>query len=403
MNAVIEEMEQSAPEIERKGVDCLAPVYNRLTDQIFVDGDGSYVVDQDGNRYLDMTSGIAVLALGHKSAVVEDALKEAASELLHTSNLFLTEPPVALAKELVRLSFADRVFFANSGTEANEAAIKFARMATSSKKQRIVYFDRSFHGRTYGSLSATDRLNATDVFGPLPGEFCRATWNDTTGLTTIDDSTTAVIVEPVQGEGGVRPADTEWMRQLRKRCDDVGALVIFDEVQCGVGRTGTLWAYEQMGVTPDIMTLAKQLAGGLPIGAVLMTEKIAQALEYGCHGSTFGGGPAVTHVALAVLRHVADPVLLSEVERKGKLLMDRLRAIDSPVIRGVRGLGLIVGVQVSVSPKKLLKAALRENLLLTAAGDDVVRFLPPLTVSDDEIDEAVRRFEKVISGVVDKA
>ena len=387
------------PKITPRGLrsKALAPVYKPLTDSVFVRGEGVYLWDADGTQFLDLTSGIGVLALGHASEVVRQALTEAATRPLHTSNLILTEPPARLADALTDRSFADHVFFANSGTEANEGAIKFARHATPDTKQTVVYFDRSFHGRTYASLAATDRLNKAKEFGPLPSGFRPAPWNCEEAYALIDESTAAVLVEPVQGEGGVRPASTTWLRGLRARCDEVGALLIFDEVQCSVGRTGTLWAYEQSGVQPDLLTAAKPLAGGLPIGAVLMTAQVAEQLKPGCHGSTFGGGPAVTHVACAVLEHVSDEAFLAEVRRKGGVLMRHLQELNASCIQGIHGQGLMIGATVRVSPSRILKAAVEENLLLTAAGENVIRFLPPLIISDEEIEEAVKRFDAALT------
>lgn len=377
----------------------VAPIYKRFTDRLFVDGQGCSLRDESGNQYLDMTSGIGVLALGHASAIVSEAMKEAASHPLHTSNLFLTEPPLKLADALTSKSFADRVFFANSGTEANEAAIKFARHATSGERQDVVYFSGSFHGRTFASLAATDRLNASEQFGPLPAKFRRAIFNSCDGLNAINRSTAAVVVEPIQGEGGIRPADSHWLMQLRERCNEVGALLIFDEVQCGVGRTGKLWAYENAGVEPDLLTVAKPLAGGLPIGAVLMTERVSHELQAGCHGSTFGGGPAITHVALAVLDHISDPAFLADVRRKGNLLLSQLHSLKSPLVADIRGVGLMIGVSVSTEPANILRHAVDQGLLLTSAGQDVIRFLPPLTIHDNEIHECVERFQNTLERV----
>jgi len=399
MTLASETLTRETTGLRRPSGDSLAPVYKPLTDHVFVDGDGAYLWDDAGRRMLDMTSGIGVLALGHRSQVVRRALRQAADGLIHTSNLIRTEPALQLAQTLTGRSFADRVFFANSGTEANEGAIKFARAATPSERQTIVYFDHSFHGRTFGSLAATDRLNATDTFGPMPGGFRRAEWNDRAAFDAIDTKTAAVLVEPVQGEGGVRPASREWMSGLRAQCDEAGALLIFDEVQCGVGRTGRLWAHEHLGVTPDLMTLAKPLAGGLPIGAILMIERVAESLAFGCHGSTFGGGPAVTHVARCVLEKIAAPEFLAGVRRKGATLARMLESIDVAEIEEVRGLGLMVGVQISLDAKRVLAAAVEEDLLVTSAGPDVIRFLPPLNCGEAELTKAVRRFERALKSV----
>lgn len=374
---------------------CLAPTYPSANGVAFVDGEGCRLVDDRGNRHLDMTSGIAVLALGHRSPVVADALRRAADGLVHTSNLFCTPPGAQLAAELVRRSFADRVFLCNSGTEAMEGAIKFARLRSGPERREIVTFAHGFHGRTMGALAATDRPADETHFGPLPGGFVRGSFADPAALDLVDEHTCAVIVEPIQGEGGVHPAPASWLQALRRRCDETGTLLVFDEIQCGLGRTGRLWAHEHAGVTPDLMTLAKPLGGGLPIGAVLMTADVASAITPGSHGSTFGGGPAVATVARAVLDAV-DDAMLAEVRRKGERLRSALEAIDSPLVRDVRGRGLMLGVGLSEPVAPVLARARELGLLLVPAGGDTVRFLPPLVATDEDLDEAVRLFAQAL-------
>lgn len=372
----------------------LAPTYAR-PDLLFTSGEGAYLTDAKGDRYLDMTSGVAVTALGHASPVVAGALREAAGGLSHTSNLFHTEPAIALAADLVECSFADRVFFTNSGAESVEGAIKFARLRAGDKRRTILYFDHSFHGRTFGALAATDRPAAREPFAPLPEGFSRAKWNDLEALEQVDETVAAVVVEPVQGEGGVRVADAAWLSALRRRCDETGALLVFDEVQCGMGRTGKLWAHEHMGVTPDLMTLAKPLAGGLPMGAVLMTEDVASAVRPGSHATTFGGGPIVATVARRVLAEIRRPELLQQVADRGAWLTRRLVESSSPEVREVRGLGLLIGVRVP-DASRVVERALAERLLVVAAAGDVVRLLPPLNVSEAELEEAVHRLERAM-------
>lgn len=373
----------------------LAPTYSRPP-RVFVDGDGAWLTDAQGQAWLDMTSGVAVLALGHKSPIVADALKHAAGGLIHTSNLFHTAPPILLASALVERSFADRVFFVNSGAEAVEGALKFARLAAGDRRQ-VVYFDGSFHGRTLGALAATDRPAWQEPFAPLAGGFTRAPFDAPAALEAIDERVGAVIVEPVQGEGGVRPADPGWLASLRAACDAAGAFLIFDEVQTGLGRTGRLWAHERSGVTPDLMTLAKPLAGGLPMGAVLMTERVARAITPGCHATTFGGGPAVASVALAVLSALSEPGFLAEVERKGQLLREALQALGSPHLGEVRGQGLLVGVQTDLPAGEVVaRARDEEHLLLASAGADVLRFVPPLQIPDEDLLEAVARLGRTL-------
>lgn len=360
---------------------------------LFVRGHGSWLEDENGERYLDMTSGIAVNALGHGSPLLADALRAAADGLIHVSNLYHTAPAIELASELVERSFARRVFFANSGSEANEGAIKFARLAAGPERRDVVYFDGSFHGRTFASLAATDRPDYREPFEPLPPGFRRAAWDHPDGLAAIDRRTAAVLLEPIQGEAGVRVPSAEWVRAVRRRCDEVGALLVFDEVQCGLGRTGRLFAYEGFGVVPDMLTLAKPLAGGLPMGAVLLGERVESVVRPGCHGTTFGGGPFVSSVALRVVRAVGDPAFLADVRRKGERLVERLAALGSSL--GVRGRGLMIGVQVP-DAARLNELAFDERLLLVPAQGGTLRFLPPLTATEDELDEAVHRFGRAL-------
>ncbi len=376
----------------------LAPTYAR-PQCLFTDGRGCELEAAGGTRYLDMTSGIGVLALGHRSGVVLDAIREATEGLIHVSNLYHSGPPALLARALVRRSFADRVFFCNSGAEAVEGAIKFARLAAGPERSTIVYFDGSFHGRTMGALAATDRPDYQRPFRPLAGGFQRAPFGDGGALGQLDETVAAVLVEPIQGESGVHVAPDEWLRAVRARCNEIGALLILDEVQCGLGRSGRLWAHEWAGVAPDLMTLAKPLAGGLPIGAVLMTERVAGALTPGCHGTTFGGGPLVTHVALRVLQAIDDDALLGAVQARGRYLREALARLDTPRVTDVRGRGLMVGVEVSVPAGEVVRHAAEEGLLVVPAGGDVVRLLPPLTVTEAELDEAVGRLERALQRV----
>ena len=385
----------SSAETLRLAEKVLVGTYRR-PERLFVRGEGVWLEDATGERFLDMTSGIAVNALGHGAPEVATALREGATDLVHLSNLFHTAPPIALAAALTEKSFADRVFFANSGAEANEGAIKFARLHGGADRHEIVYFEGSFHGRTLGALAATDRPDYQAPFAPLPAGYRRLAWNDLSALGAIDERVAAVFVEPIQGESGVRVPDDAWLVALRQRCDEVGALLVFDEVQCGLGRTGWLWAHEASGVTPDIMTLAKPLAGGLPMGAVLLTEQAASAVKPGHHATTFGGGPLLSSVALRVFERVSDPAFLASVRARGEQLAGGIAAFDSPLVRAPRGRGLLFGVQLTVPPADLCAAALDERLLLVPAGDDVVRFLPPLNVTEAEIDEALGRLSAAL-------
>jgi len=372
-----------------------APVGPRL-----VAGAGTELIAEDGSRYLDFVAGIGVNALGYNHPVVRAAVEHAlATGLIHVSNLYRTEPAERLAEELVARSFADRVFFCNSGAEANEAAFKFARKW--SGKSEIVAFSGSFHGRLFATLAATDRPEYRKPFEPLvPGIRIvpREDWAAVDHAVSAS-RTAAVIVEPVQGEGGVRPIDPEWLGFLRELCDSRGVAVIFDEVQCGLGRTGTLFAYEATGVVPDVLTLAKPLAGGLPMGAVLVRDAIASALKPGDHATTFGGGPLVASVALEVVRTVAQPDFLAAVRQKGEWLGARLArlATGSTKLREVRGRGLMWGLELAEPAAPYVTAARERGLLVLTAGANVLRLLPPLVISPEELERGVTILEEVLS------
>lgn len=363
----------------------------------FVGGRGSRLLGDDGRAYLDFTSGIGVNALGYADATIARAIANAlTSGVLHTSNLFRTRAAEELAAELVAHSFADRVFFCNSGAEANEAAFKFARRWARERggeeKHEIVALRGSFHGRLFGSLAATDRPAYREPFAPLlPGVCFIAPGDEAAALEAIHpDRTAAVIVEPVQGEGGVRPLDDGFLRFLRERTEEAGAALIFDEVQCGLGRTGRLFAHEEAGVVPDLMTLAKPLAGGLPMGAVLLSGRIAEAVRPGDHATTFGGGPLVSAVALAVVRRIAEPAFLESVRASGERVREVLepRAGRGGVV-SVRGRGLMWGIELDGPAAPIVSAALDRGLLITTAGERVVRLLPPLTIEPAELDEGL--------------
>ncbi len=368
-------------------------------------GDGAYVYDTEGRRYLDMVAGIAVNALGHGDPEVLAALRGQAAQLMHASNLYHTAPQALLARDLVECSFADRVFFCNSGTEANEAALKFARKWQRANhpgedRSGILAFTGSFHGRTMGALSVTHREKYRLPFEPLVPGVSFAPFNDIQAArAAIGPTTGAVIVEPLQGEGGVYGAQDEFLRALRQACDEGGALLIFDEVQCGLGRTGRLWAHEASGVTPDLMTLAKPLGGGLPIGVTLLTERVARAIVAGDHGSTFAANPVICAVARTVLRRVADPAFLAGVRRRGSYLGERLAALEKrhPVVRQVRGQGLIWGIELAVEAAPLIEAGYGRGLIMTSAGERVLRLVPPLVVGEGQIDAAVEIMDQLLA------
>jgi predicted acetylornithine/succinylornithine family transaminase len=386
------------------GSSALLGVY-RPAGPVFVSGEGCWLVSEDGDRFLDFTSGIAVNALGYGDPTVADAIRAALDGgVIHTSNLFRTRPAGELAEWLVERSFADRVFFCNSGAEANEGALKFARRWARAEghedRTDVIAFRGSFHGRTMGALAATDRPAYQAPFLPLMPGVHFAAVGDVDGVRALLASgrVAAVIIEPVQVEGGVLPVPPAFLQALRTMCYEAGALLVFDEVQVGLGRTGTLWAHEQAGVTPDLMTLAKPLAGGLPMGAVLLTERVAAALQPGDHGTTFGGGPLVASAALAACRRIGDPEFMAEVRRKSHELANGLGALalSNPKVREVRGAGIVWGVEVEGGAADVVARALEAGLLLCTAGTNVVRILPPLVASDDELRRGIDILDQVL-------
>ena len=377
----------------------LLGVYARVG-PTFVAGEGCELIAEDGARYLDFTAGIAVNALGYGHPVVRDAIARALeSGLIHVSNLFRTEPGERLADALVSRSFAARVFYANSGAEANEGAFKFARKWTG--KTDIVAFSGSFHGRLFASLAATDRPDYRKPFEPLLAGVSILPLGDRAVLerAVSGGRVAAIVIEPVQGEGGVRPVAPEWLAFLRELCDRHGTALIFDEIQCGLGRTGTLFAYEQTGVTPDLLTLAKPLAGGLPMAAVLLRREAAAALAPGDHATTFGGGPLVATAALAVVETIAAPGFLAEVRANGEWLGARLTALAAarPRVRQVRGLGLMWGVELGEPAAPFVTAARERGLLVCTAGAPVIRLVPPLIATRAELERGVSVLEEVLA------
>lgn len=370
---------------------------------VFTRGQGCSVFDSQGRRYLDFASGIAVTALGHSHPAWVQAVQQQSAQLAHVSNLYHTEPAVKLAGRLVEHSFADRVFFSNSGAEANEAALKFARKWAfklhGEDKRDLIAFEGSFHGRTLGALSLTHKPAYRQPFQPLVPGVRFAPLNDLPAVERLfDDRVCAVFVEPIQGEGGVHPAEAEFLRGLRRLCDQCQALLVFDEIQCGLGRTGKLWAHEWSGVEPDIMTLAKPLAGGLPIGATLVTEPVARTIEVGDHGSTFAAGPLVCRAACAVFDEVAQPELLQAVESRGEQLRAGLLQIAGERVVELRGRGLMLGVELDGPVKPLMEAALARGLLVINAGERVLRICPPLTIDAELIDEGLEILVECLKG-----
>jgi predicted acetylornithine/succinylornithine family transaminase len=376
----------------------LLGVYARVG-PLFVAGEGVELIAEDGSRYLDFVAGIAVNALGYNSPVIRAAMLRALDTgLVHVSNLYRTEPGTQLAAELTARGFGGQAFFCNSGAEANEGAFKFARKW--SGKTAIVSFTGSFHGRLFASLAATDRADYRRPFEPLLAGVQIAPLGDRAAArAAITEQTAAVIIEPLQGEGGVRPVPNDFLAFLRELCTATGTALIFDEVQCGLGRTGTLFAAEESGVVPDMVTLAKPLAGGLPMGAILVSDAIAAALAPGDHATTFGGGPLVATVALDVLRTIADPEFLAAVRAKGEWFGQQLQVIArrSSRVRDVRGRGLMWGIELTEPAAPVVAAARERKLLLLTAGPTVIRIVPPLTIARDELARGVAILGEVLA------
>ena len=383
------------------------PTYNRAP-LSFVKGEGTWLIEADGRRFLDLGAGIAVNALGHAHPALTKALTDQAGALWHTSNLYQIPQQQALADKLVDATFADTVFFTNSGTEACELAVKMARKywyeKGHSEKVDIITFSGSFHGRSSAGIAAAGSEKMTTGFGPLLPGFTHLAFGDHDALEpAITDTTAAILIEPVQGEGGIVPVPDQCLKGLRDLCDEKGILLILDEVQCGVGRTGKLFAHEWAGVTPDIMMVAKGIGGGFPLGAVLATEEAASGMTAGTHGSTYGGNPLGCAVGCAVIDIVCDPEFLAEVNRKAGLLRQKLEglvAAHPDVFDSVRGSGLMLGIRCKATNTDVVDAGYDAHILTVPAADNTVRLLPPLTITDDEITTAVDRLSKAAQGLV---
>ncbi len=383
------------------------PTYSRAPLH-FVKGEGSWLIEEDGRRFLDLGSGIAVAALGHSNPVVVDALTEQAQKLWHVSNLYEIPQQQALADMLVESTFADTVFFTNSGTEATELAVKMVRKYWYEKGQpdrvEIITFTGAFHGRSSAAIAAAPSEKMVKGFGPLLPGFHQVPWGDMEAAkAAVSDKTAAILVEPVQGEGGINVMPDADMKALRQLCDETGTLLVLDEIQCGMGRTGRLFAHEWCGVTPDVMLVAKGIGGGFPLGAVLATEEAASGMVAGTHGSTYGGNPLGCAVGLAVVGAITAEGFLSEVQRKSALLRQKLEGLvaENPeVYESVRGSGFRLGIKCKASNTDVLTAAYAEELITVPAADNVIRLLPALTLSEDEIAEAITRLDKTARRVV---
>lgn len=373
-----------------------------------VRGQGSRLWDQDDKEYIDFAGGIAVNALGHAHPIAVNALIEQGQKLWHIGNGYTNEPVLALAKQLVDHTFADKVFFCNSGAEANEAALKLARkIGLSKNKSKIVAFNNAFHGRTLFTVTAGGQPKYSQDFAPLPAGIEHVAFNDlNAAAAVIDDQTCAVIVEPIQGEGGVLPADLEFLKGLRRLCDETGAVLIFDEVQTGVGRTGALYAYMNTGVVPDILTTAKALGGGFPIGAMITTDQYANVFVVGDHGTTYGGNPLACAVAGAVFNFINTADVLDGVKQRSQQFVDELEQLNHTyaVFQEIRGQGLLLGCvlrpEYAGKAKEIVTLAGAEGLLALIAGPNVVRFTPSLVIPEQEISEGLQRFGRALAQFV---
>ncbi|KAA5966155.1 aspartate aminotransferase family protein [Pantoea sp. M_9] len=376
-----------------------------------VKGKGSRVWDQQGKEYIDFSGGIAVTALGHCHPALVETLKRQGETLWHTSNVFTNEPALRLATKLIAATFADRVFFGNSGAEANEAAFKLARYYACKKhspfKSKIIAFHNAFHGRTLFTVSVGGQPKYSDGFGPKPADIVHVPFNDLAAVkAVIDDHTCAIVVEPIQGEGGVMPATPEFMQGLRALCDEHNALLVLDEVQSGMGRSGKLFSYEHYGIQPDILTTAKALGGGFPVSAMLTTHEIASVMAPGVHGTTYGGNPLACAIAETALDIINTPAVLAGVEARRQQFTDALMALDSEldIFSEIRGKGLLMGAVLkpehASKARDILNAAAAEGVMILSAGSDVIRFVPSLVITPEEIDAGMTRFAAALRRVI---
>ncbi|ETD87496.1 acetylornithine aminotransferase [Rhodobacter capsulatus B6] len=385
---------------EQKMIASVLPTYTRAP-LAFVRGEGSWLWTADGSRYLDLGAGIAVNALGHAAPDLVATLTEQAGKLWHVSNLYRIPEQERLADMLVAKTFADTVFFTNSGTEACELAVKMVRKHFYDKGQpertEILTFSGAFHGRSSAAIAAAGTEKMVKGFGPLLPGFVHLPWGDLDAVkAAVTETTAAILIEPIQGEGGIRPAPEGFLRALREICDETGTLLVFDEVQCGMARTGKLFAHEWAGVTPDVMMVAKGIGGGFPLGAVLATEDAASGMIAGTHGSTYGGNPLGCAIGAKMIEIVTAPGFMDEVSRKAGFLRQRLEglvAAHPDIFEEVRGQGLMLGLRLKLPPADLVKAAYAQNLLTVPAADNVLRLLPALTITEDDMAEAVRRLD----------
>lgn len=359
-------------------------------------GEGSRVWDVEGNEYIDLLAGIAVNSVGHNHPVLVEAITQQASKLIHISNFYVSEPQVKLSEKLTRLASLDRVFFANSGAESNEGAFKLARKYAHSigRGGDIISFKGSFHGRTLATI-ATGKKQMQEGFEPMPGGFKQVEFNDIEEVkAATNQNTAAIIIEPIQGEGGINVADQNFLKSLKAFCNEQDIVLIFDEIQCGMGRTGRMFAKEHYGVNPDIMTLAKALGGGVPIGAILSSEKISSAIDYGDHGTTFGGNPLACAAALATLKIIEDEDLLKNVDEKSEWIRNQITEIGDPRLKEIRGLGLMLGVEFEFETKSLVNRMLEKGVLANATAGNVLRIVPPLNIGFEELETTMEALKE---------
>ncbi len=393
-------------EVIQKDQEYSVPVAAR-PDFVLERGEGVTLYDTEGKGYTDWVAGIAVNALGYGDKELMDVVsRQMNTGLIHVSGLYHTQAPVELAKLLCDNSFADKVYFCNSGAEAIEGALKFARKVAyangQKNKTKVVSFSHAFHGRTMGALAITPKEQYQDPFKPMVPGAAVGEFNDMdSAQEVIDDDTVAVVVEPIQGEGGINLASAEFLQGLRQLCDAHEATLIFDEVQCGLGRTGELWAHSFSGVSPDIMALAKPLAGGLPVGAILTTEAVASAMKPGDHGSTFSGGAVVMRAGEVVVKRVLSAGFMEHVQAVGDYLLERLQELNSPHIVDVRGRGLMAGIELDIAPASVVQRGYEHGLLLAGAGTNVVRFVPPLIIEKTHVDELIEKLTVILEGIDD--
>jgi acetylornithine aminotransferase len=380
----------------------MAKTYKRFP-VVFVEGSGCFLYDTDGRRYTDFVAGIAVCNLGHSHPRICQALANQANILWHVSNLYYTVPQIELGNWLVEHSFADRVFFCNSGAEANEAAIKLARRYFKERNEanrfRIITMEKSFHGRTMATLSATGQDKIKQGFDPVLEGFDFVPYDDVEMLKKqIGSSTCAVMIEPIQGEGGVRSPDSNYFKAVRKICDDAGVLLILDEIQTGMGRTGKLFAYEHFGIEPDIMTLAKALANGLPVGAMLAKDQFAEAFGPGAHATTFGGTPIVTSAALEVCKVLEDEQLIDQCRNMGAYFKEKLLGLKNrhQIVTDVRGIGLLLGMKLTIEGAPIVSKCMQKGFLINCIQDNILRFVPPLIIKKEDIDALIDCLDEVL-------